>query len=347
GISHRRIGWAGTKDKRAITTQFISIYNGEREQVERLHIKDLSLEVIGRSPVAISLGMLEGNRFAITIRECERDSLSERVDSVAETVSHGIPNYVGLQRFGVIRPITHRVGELILNGDYEGAALAYIGEAFPHEPSDIREARNAFSRTLDIKAALKQYPTHLSYERSMLHHLDSHPGDYGGALQVLPPKLLSMFVSAFQSVLFNHALSMRLLSGLDLTTPVPGDALVFPNGRVDTVSEQNQFAAALHIRRGRAKIALFIPGSRKKTEEFTPSMRLLLTERGISEDNFKRAAEFVKTSFEGAYRPVSLSTQITTRVTESDLHLEFLLDPGQYATTVCREFMKAEPLRMV
>ncbi|HZD42485.1 MAG TPA: tRNA pseudouridine(13) synthase TruD, partial [Methanomicrobiales archaeon] len=167
GMSHRRIGWAGTKDKRAITTQFISIYNGDREQVERLHIKDLSLEVVGRSPAALSLGMLEGNRFDITIRECERDSLSERVGSVAETISHGIPNYVGLQRFGVIRPITHRVGELILKEDYKGAALGYIGEAFPHEPSDIRDARDAFSRTLDIKAALKGYPTHLSYERSM------------------------------------------------------------------------------------------------------------------------------------------------------------------------------------
>jgi tRNA pseudouridine13 synthase len=31
----------------------------------------------------------------------------------------------------------------------------------------------------------------------------------------------------------------------------------------------------------------------------------------------------------------------------SDVILGFFLGPGQYATTVCREFMKADPVRMI
>ena len=44
GISHRRIGWAGTKDRNAITTQWISIYDVTPEQVSSVYLKDIILE---------------------------------------------------------------------------------------------------------------------------------------------------------------------------------------------------------------------------------------------------------------------------------------------------------------
>ena len=62
-ISHRRIGWAGTKDRNARTTQLISLYKVTPEEIARLHIKDISLEGIGQSNEQLSLGDLGGNRF--------------------------------------------------------------------------------------------------------------------------------------------------------------------------------------------------------------------------------------------------------------------------------------------
>ncbi len=347
GISHRRIGWAGTKDKRAITTQVISIYNANPADVEELRIKDINLDAIGRSAQPVALGMLAGNRFRIAIRECERRDLAERVESVAAAIPTGIPNYVGIQRFGAIRPITHRVGELILRQDYAGAVLAYVGEAFPHEPEAIQAARGNYCQTLDARAALKELPVHLSYERSMLHHLDAHPADYAGALRQLPPKLLSMFVSAFQSYLFNLALSRRLSRGIDLSAVAAGDTLLFSGGRTDAVTDQNLHAAALQLQRGRARIAIFIPGSKGGRGSLDPIMQGLLDEHGINADDFAIAQRFVKTTFEGASRPIALATRLDVRVDEDTVHLEFALEPGQYATTVCREFMKSNPLAMV
>ena len=349
GISHRRIGWAGTKDRNAVTTQWISLYNVTPEQAAAVYLKDITLEPLTQSNEGLSLGDLLGNRFDIVIRDPSPMDLAERVRSISETVAAGVPNYFGLQRFGAIRPVTHRVGEWILKGDYEQAVLTYVGMEFPGEPDEIKAIRSAFSETRDPAPALHALPVQMNYERAMLHHLAERPGDYPGALQVLPPKLLSMFVSAFQSYLFNLALSRRIDDGYALEDPQPGDRLLFSNGRTDTVTAANTAAVKIHLKRGRCTIALFMPG-KEKFETKTPgeqATEALLVRYRISPEDFARASLFVRTKYEGAWRPVALRAEIQSTLEEGNLRLRFALPPGHYATTVCREFMKADPVRMI
>lgn len=349
GISHRRIGWAGTKDRNAVTTQWISLYNVTPEQVTAVYLKDITLEPLTRSNEGLSLGDLQGNRFSLVIRDPDPADLACRVKSVSETVAAGVPNYFGLQRFGAIRPVTHRVGEWILKGDYEQAVLTYVGMEFPGEPDDIKAIRSAFSATRDPAPALHALPVQMNYERAMLHHLIERPGDYAGALQVLPPKLLSMFVSAFQSYLFNLLLSRRLDDGYALDDPQAGDRLLFANRRTDTVTAANRGAVKVHLERGRCAIALFMPGKEKSLAE-TPGEQAtgaLLAEHSISPEDFARASVFVRTKYEGAWRPIALRTAIQSAIGDGCLRLRFALPPGHYATTVCREFMKADPVRMI
>lgn len=349
GISHRRIGWAGTKDRNAVTTQWISVYNVTPEQVAAVYLKDITLEPLGQSNEGLSLGDLLGNRFDIVIRNPDPVDLAGRVQSVSETVAAGVPNYFGLQRFGAVRPVTHRVGEWILKGDYEQAVLTYVGMEFPGEPDGIKAIRAAFRTTRDPAPALHALPVQMNYERAMLHHLAERPCDYAGALQVLPPKLLSMFVSAFQSYLFNLALSRRIDDGYVLDDPQPGDRLLFTNGRTDMVTASNCGAVKIHLKRGRCTIALFMPG-KKKFETKTPgeqATEALLAEYRISPEDFARASVFVRTKYEGAWRPVALRAEIQLTLEEGNLRLRFALPPGHYATTVCREFMKADPVRMI
>jgi tRNA pseudouridine13 synthase len=349
GISHRRIGWAGTKDRNAVTTQWISLYNVTPEQAAAVYLKDITLEPLIQSNEGLSLGNLLGNRFDIVIRDPSPMDLAERVRSISETVAAGVPNYFGLQRFGAIRPVTHRVGEWILKGDYEQAVLTYVGMEFPGEPDEIKAIRSAFSETRDPAPALHALPVQMNYERAMLHHLAERPGDYPGALQVLPPKLLSMFVSAFQSYLFNLALSRRIDDGYALDDPQPGDRLLFSNGRTDTVTAANTAAVKIHLKRGRCTIALFMPG-KEKFETKTPgeqATEALLVRYRISPEDFARASLFVRTKYEGAWRPVALRAEIQSTLEEGNLRLRFALPPGHYATTVCREFMKADPVRMI
>ena len=347
-ISHRRIGWAGTKDRNAVTTQFISLYNVTPEQAAEVRLKDIRLEVVGRSNEQLSLGDLGGNRFDLVIRDADPHDLERRVAEISAVAATAIPNYFGLQRFGVIRPLTHRVGEYILHGDYEHAVMTYVGEAFPHEREDIRATRKAFFDSLDPTEALRNLPPPMAFERAMLHHLYTHPGDYAGALRELPPKLLSMFVSAFQSYVFNCALSRRFSDGNTLTDPVPGDHMLFLNGRTDTVTAQNTPAVTLHIARNRCTIALFMPGKDPNdTATRNPATSVILNEMNITPADFLRAAQFVQTKFDGAWRPITLKTTIESVINEDIVRLRFSLPPGHYATTVCREFMKTDPLQMV
>lgn len=350
GISHRRVSWTGTKDTHALTTQLIAIYGVRENDIARVTLGDIEIVPVGRSQQPLSLGGHEGNRFSITIRDTRSSDPGRELAEVAETCRQGIPNYFGIQRFGVARPVTHLVGLHILKGDLEGAVTCYIGRACPGEDPAVREARGEFLSSRDPAAALRSFPVTLSYERAMLHHLVSHPGDYRGALSSLPPRLLSLFVSAFQSHLFNCTVSSRMERlGDDFRIPHAGDRLLFPDGKEDVVSSPMLQAARTMASRGRCRVAIMVPGSRpvQPAGEDDSAMALLLARHGISPEDFARASEIVGTRYNGALRPAVLSTDVAWTVAGKDVTLTFSLYPGSYATTVCREFMKADPASMV
>ncbi len=350
GISHRRFGWAGTKDRRALTTQYISIYDVPAERIGEIKLKDIKLEAVGRSDSPLHLGELLGNRFSITIKNCFPEELESRVDAVSANVSTAIPNYFGIQRFGALRPVTHLVGKFLLQGDFEEAAALYIGKTSTSEPAHTSSARDAYYRTRNVRDALHEIPVQLTYERAMLHHLSAHREDFRGAFRAIPPKLLSMFISAYQSHLFNRTLSHRLDEDYSLTEPVPGDRLLFRNGREDIVNDRNQQTAAVHIRRGACTIALFMPGGEPPALH-GPMDRYalaLMEEDGISHESFAAITDLVQnTRFSGALRQIALRSDIKTAVDNTEVQLGFSLLPGQYATTLCREYMKADPASMV
>lgn len=63
------ISYAGSKDKNALTEQYISVRKSDREKVERIRIREVWLEFIGYSPFPIRMGDLKGNRFKIIVRD--------------------------------------------------------------------------------------------------------------------------------------------------------------------------------------------------------------------------------------------------------------------------------------
>jgi tRNA pseudouridine13 synthase len=349
GISHRRISWAGTKDRRAVTTQYVAIYKISPEDLERVRLRDLTIEAVGRSRNPLNLGDLEGNRFAIGIRDCQAEDLQAQAEAVANAAAFGVPNYFGIQRFGGLRPVTHRVGLCMLRGEFEDAVRMYVGEAHEIEPEETRIARTLYAESMEPGETLRIFPVQLSYERAILHHLVNHPEDYRGALQALPPRLLSMFVSAYQSYVFNETLSKRMEQEWPMEEPVAGDVLLFANGRADLVTEQNQRTAAVHLRRNRCVIAIGIPGAEKPVAQghMEAFAEEIMESDGVTREDFGMIADVVGVRFSGAYRPALIKTAIDLDAADSILRLRFTLPPGTYATTICREFMKASPEAMI
>ncbi|HJJ55441.1 MAG TPA: tRNA pseudouridine(13) synthase TruD [Methanocorpusculum sp.] len=354
-ISSKRIGWAGTKDRNSVSTQYISLYHITEQKLSKVSIKDINLEYITNHQFALKLGDLIGNKFEIYIRNCseKENKLEDQTSKITDDIRNfGIPNYYGIQRFGSLKPITHLVGKFILLKDYESAVNLYIGEAFPYESDTIKRIRTDFVQSGNTKQALYDLPTYLSYERIMLDVLSRYPDNYGLALQTLPPKLLSMFVAAYQSWLFNMALSSRFRSGISLNDIVEGDNLLFLNGRADHVTTKNIPTALQHMKRGRCDVGAWIPGSTSiassQLGQLEQTMNSLMDSDNISTQSFKDASEFVKTKFEGTYRKIRLNVDISYKIiNNNDVFLSFTLPPGHYATTVCREYMQEKPELMV
>ncbi|MEM2933314.1 MAG: tRNA pseudouridine(13) synthase TruD [Methanocellales archaeon] len=230
GISYKRIGFAGTKDKRALTKQRISIYNISEEHLEKIKLNGIELKVLGRSERPVALGDLKGNQFKIAIRDIdlESDVLKERASLITSELltAGGVPNFFGAQRFGTRRPITGEVGKAILEGDLEKAALIYIAKPSEEEPEEIRAAREYVYETKDFSSGLKRYPNYLKYERAMLHELLKQQ-DFKAAFKVLPLSLRQMFIHAYQAIIFNRILSRRIKAGLPLNQALLGDIVCF------------------------------------------------------------------------------------------------------------------------
>ncbi len=98
-ISERDIGWAGIKDKMAITRQTLSLPAACEDRLAGLEAPDLRILSTDRHEQKIRKGHHAGNQFTITIREVADDGL-DRAQAILEALgSVGIANYYGQQRF--------------------------------------------------------------------------------------------------------------------------------------------------------------------------------------------------------------------------------------------------------
>jgi tRNA pseudouridine13 synthase len=71
-VSRQRVGFAGTKDKRAKTTRLMSFFNIPIEKLSELKIKDVEINNIYYSNSSVKIGNLIGNRFEIIVRNIDK-----------------------------------------------------------------------------------------------------------------------------------------------------------------------------------------------------------------------------------------------------------------------------------
>lgn len=95
-LPENKIGFAGNKDKIAITEQYLSIPASKKESIARIKLDNVSLEIAGYGEEPITLGNLAGNEFEIVIRNLDRKN------SELKTINkiHFVENYFDEQRFG-------------------------------------------------------------------------------------------------------------------------------------------------------------------------------------------------------------------------------------------------------
>ena len=124
GLPARDAGYAGLKDKRGITRQWISLSGASPEDLRRLDHPDLKILEAGRHGNKLRTGHLRGNRFAITLRGGHPEGLERARAALARLEERGLPNYFGEQRFGQ-RGDNARRGLQLLRGEIKPPKQKY------------------------------------------------------------------------------------------------------------------------------------------------------------------------------------------------------------------------------
>lgn len=359
GISRERVSWAGTKDKRAVTTQLFSVDRVDPDDLPELPRAEW--ELVGRAGRPILFGDLAGNAFEVTVREpvhpANADEITEQLRAFAGTDEGrvGVPNYFGQQRFGSRRPITHEVGLAIARRDWEDAVMTYVGNPSDREPEATQKARAFVDETRDWQEALDRFPGVLRYERAMLHRLaesDDEPADFRAALETTPENLQRLFVNAAQSYVFNRILSARLDRGLPFGRPVAGDVVCFADSdapgdlalpdqqRTQQVTDARVDAVTRHCERERAFVTAPLVGTDTTFADGEPGEleRQVCTAVGIEPADFDLPGAFEST---GTQRAILVRTDLD--IQRDPLRFSFRLPRGSYATVLLREYLKADP----
>jgi tRNA pseudouridine13 synthase len=359
GIEPNRVQFAGIKDAKAVTAQYITLENVSIVEAAKIDVTDAKVVPIGYVREVLSLFYLLGNHFTITVRnpQAPEAQLKPQVEAVMQqiTAAGGIPNFFGHQRFGTTRPITHLVGKALIRGSFEEAAMMFLAKPSIYEHPNSRAARQALQDSHDFKAAAEGFPRQLRFERLMLGHLSENPTDYVGAFRRLPPKLQALFVQAYQSYLFNQFLSERLKLRLPLNAALEGDFVVpversgLPlTSMAKLVTADNLDSVNGQVAAGKLRLAFPIVGQKQKLSGgIMGEVEAGILQSEGTGDDVRWLNELSRSGGKGGLRTAETPVRDFKLLEASgdSVKMSFTLLRGCYATVLLREILKpADPV---
>jgi tRNA pseudouridine13 synthase len=327
GISQKRIGYAGLKDKRAITVQRISIWNPDYEKVKEFNSRYIDLREAEWSNERIDLGKSKGNEFEIIIREINKSKKETKkiIADCFKEINKGIPNYFGEQRFGGIRKVSHKVGKKLLTEGVKEGVMVFLTQTNKLEEEQIRNARKNLAKSMDFKKALKEFPKKYRYERAILNHLSKYKNDFVNAFSALPKSMRYLFTHAYQSYLFNKLINKRIEKGIGLNK-VKEDVLLDGVPTAQLIGFNSKFSEGI----------------------LGEIEREVMEKERISFEEFK-VKEMSELSTKGTRKKIVLVPKDLKLIEVSDdemnegkikARISFSLEKGNYATNVLREIIK-------
>jgi tRNA pseudouridine13 synthase len=115
GCKNRDIGYAGLKDKNALTIQYISINKSFEEKIDTFSHPQIKILEKTYHNNKIKIGHLKGNKFFIRLKRVQPMHRMKIESALQQIATFGIPNYFGFQRFGRDGDNYHK-GEAIIAG---------------------------------------------------------------------------------------------------------------------------------------------------------------------------------------------------------------------------------------
>ncbi len=346
GVPERRIGFAGMKDKHAVTSQVFSIHVGNATFPTATGAIRPGLEIawMERHGNKLRRGHLAGNRFSIRIRGVDPLLAPRAARRLAHLERLGAPNAFGPQRFGY-RANNHVLGAYLVHRAWQAALDELLGSRGTPFPAYQAERRRLYDegRHGDA-AALWTRSDHA--ELAALRAL-SEGADARRACLAIGRAQLGFYVNAFQSAVFNWLLDDRIARGA-LGTLEPGDLAWKHDSRaVFAVTEELCASGELMDRLATLEISpsgpLWGPGMTTASGVVGERERAALAEAGVTIEHLEQSPIRV----EGARRAMRVRLAHPDVDSGFDEHgpyvrVAFDLERGAYATVVLREIMRAE-----
>ena len=197
GVRTQAVGFAGRKDRNAVTRQWFSAHGGEGERIEALRAPEgAEIRVLqtARHRNKLRRGHLRGNRFSLHL-ELEPAARPALEAALAQMAESGHVNRFGPQRFGRAGA-NLKLARAWAKGELRSAvelALApaggwHLGEALP-EPAG-------------------------PFAGAMARSLARKPDDAAAALHAAGREFRLLIASSAQSAVFNAVLTGRAAAGL-------------------------------------------------------------------------------------------------------------------------------------
>jgi tRNA pseudouridine13 synthase len=229
-------------------------------------------ELLGRSPRPLTPADIVANRFTLVLRDMPIEEATRVRERLVQVARFGLPNYFDQQRFGSLTPGEEHIGKHILQRDAEGALHAYLAQPFVGDPAPVRKFKTfATAHWGDWDGLFEAAPRPSNF-RSVLTYLRDHPTGaaaertthYRKALNLITRRLLSLYLAAYQSLLWNRIAARYLVARMgeasarvevagerlpvyyeppasldpDIAIPLPNHRAVYANPELATVVAQ-------------------------------------------------------------------------------------------------------------
>lgn len=347
-VGTKDVGCAGLKDKKAVTRQLVSVYLPGTDESTYAPFVDEGMTTlwVDRHRNKLRRGHLRGNRFRIKLRGISVGRVVDVQRILQRIAAEGLPNFFGPQRFGD-GDISDRLGHKLLLNDAKGFLDVFLGpiETHPYLQPKAREAYAAGA----YAEAYDHLPPRLRDERRALAALRDG-GNAKYAVRTLSDMGRRLFVSAFQSRVFNAVLSRRMDAGTHRTVLLGDLIRKHENGAVFLITPDESIEDA-QARCDRLEVTptgpMWGPGMTRATHEVDELEVAALADAGLDVEAFRRCTLVRGTSKLGQRRSLSVPVTDPTVEAGSDEHgpyieVGFALPSGAYATTLIREITKSD-----
>jgi len=339
-IPRRRISYGGLKDKHALTTQFVTVSHGPKKPLSQ---NSFELQYLGQVDRPFTAADIDGNRFTIVLRNMTAEAV-ERAQSAAEDVRRdGLPNYFDDQRFGSLGYSGDWIAREWCLGNWERTLWLALADPHPDDRSGEKKQktllRDLWGRWAECKKALDR-----SHRRSIVTFLADKESagkliDFRGAFCNVNVDLRGLYLSAFQSALWNRMLDRRLRTNAATESIIPFE---LKSGPVCFVTSPSSPAESDNAP---LEDELPMPSARGKLDE-GPTLDLInsvVAEEGLEKRQLR--VKYPRDSFfsKSSRKTVIAIPELQFEVSDDELYskrkkvtLAFDLPRGSYATILVK-----------